>query len=50
MEEELYELQQRLNWFIDGIGRHCLSWGSFQFITAEWIVENYNVEFSYFVK
>lgn len=50
MAEELYELQQRLNWFIHGIGRHGLSWTHFQFITADWIVKNYNVEWSHFKK
>jgi hypothetical protein len=50
MEEKLYELQQRLNWFIDGIGIHGLSWDLFNKIPTDRIVELYNVEAAYFKK
>lgn len=50
MEDELYELQQRLNWFIDGLNRHCFGWWAFKYFTAEYIVQHYNVEWSYFKK
>ena len=50
MEEQLYELQQRLNWFIDGIGIHGLSWDLFNGMTISRIVEIYSVDYQYFKK
>jgi hypothetical protein len=47
-DEQLFELQQRLNWFIDGLDRHCVGWWAFKFYTADYIVKNYNVEWDYF--
>lgn len=50
IDEQLYELKQRLNWFISGIGRHGITWNQFKYLTAEWIVKHYNVEMTYFRK
>ena len=48
MIEQLYELQQRMFWFIDGIGIHGLDWELFKKIPTEVLVKLYNVELSYF--
>jgi hypothetical protein len=48
MEKEFFILRRKLNWFIDGIGRHGITWNQFKHLTPEWIIENYNVEMSYF--
>jgi len=48
LEELFYEAKQRINWYIDGIGIHCLSWDSFNRLSTERIVEIYNVDMSYF--
>jgi hypothetical protein len=48
MNKEFFILQKKLNWFIDGIGIHCILWDHFKNLTPEWIVEHYNVEMSYF--
>ena len=50
MEKEFFILQRKLEWFINGVGKHGISWSQFKFLTPEWIVENYNVEISYFEK
>jgi hypothetical protein len=50
MEKEFFILKRKLEWFIDGIGIHGICWSQFKSITPEWIVENYNVEMSYFKK
>jgi hypothetical protein len=47
-EKELIILQRKLNWFIDGYGRHGITWNQFKHLTPEWIVEHYNVEMSSF--
>jgi hypothetical protein len=44
----IYESQQRLKWFINGIGIHGLSPELFSKLSTERIVELYNVEMSYF--
>ena len=44
----IYETQQRLRWFIDGIGVHGLTPELFSKIPTERIVELYNIEISYF--
>ncbi len=48
IDEELYELKQRLEWFINGIGIHCISWDLFHVMTADNICRLYNVDPSYF--
>ena len=48
MEKEFFILRRKLDWFIDGIGRHGISWNQLKHLTPEWIVKNYNVEMSYF--
>jgi len=48
MVTEFFILSKKLEWFIDGIGIHGISWIQFKSLTPEWIVENYNVEMSYF--
>ena len=50
IDELIYESQQRLNWFIDGIGQHGLTPELFSTLSTERIVEIYNVEMSYFRK
>lgn len=47
-EQELFILRRKLDWFIDGIGRHCMTWNQFKHLTPEWIVKHYNVEIPYF--
>ena len=48
IDKLIYESQQRLKWFIDGIGIHGLSPELFSKLSTERIVELYNVEMSYF--
>lgn len=50
LEKELFIIQRKFEWFINGIGQHGLSWNQFHGLTPEWIVKNYNVEMSYFKK
>lgn len=47
-EERFYEAQQRINWWIDGIGVHGVSSQLFINIPTERIVELYNVDMVYF--
>lgn len=44
----IYESQQRLKWFIKGIGIHGLSPELFSKMSTERIVELYNIEMSFF--
>ena len=51
-EEKLYELKMKMNWLIDGYSVNCVLphiAGKF-ILPVEWIVENYNVDISYFRK
>jgi hypothetical protein len=48
MDEMIYEAQQRLSWYINGIGIHGLSPELFSRLSTERIVEIYNVEMSFF--
>ena len=48
IEKIIYETEKRIEWYIRGIGRHCLSPKVFAKIPTEWIVKNYNVEMDYF--
>jgi len=50
IERRLFEIQQRLNWFIDGIGIHGLTWDLFHNISTERLIELYNVDKEYFEK
>ncbi len=47
-EEMYYECVKRFEWFLHGIGKHCLTAEVFAKIPTEWIVENYNVEMEFF--
>jgi hypothetical protein len=48
MNEKLYELQQRIFWYIDGIGIHGLSWELYRNIPTKRLVELYNIEIDFF--
>jgi hypothetical protein len=48
IQKEIYESQQRVKWFIQGIGVHGISPRLFSKISTERIVELYNIEMSYF--
>ena len=48
IEQDFFIFKRKLNWFIDGIGQHGIPWNLFEYITPEWIIQNYNVEISYF--
>lgn len=48
LEQKLYEAQQRIHWFIDGIGIHGLSTEVFSYLSTERLCELYNVEIEHF--
>lgn len=48
INEEIYEAQQRLTWFIYGIGIHGLPPELFSKISTERLCELYNVELNFF--
>jgi hypothetical protein len=48
LDEIIYEAQQRLRWFIYGIGIHGLTPELFSKMSTERIVELYNIEMSFF--
>ena len=48
MDDLIYESEQRIKWYIQGIGLHGLSPELFSKLTTERIVEIYNVDMSYF--
>lgn len=48
MNPDLFSLQQKLTWLINGHGRTGIPFEWWSKITPEWIVKNYNVEWSYF--
>ena len=50
MEDIVYETQQRIKWYINGIGIHGLTPDLFSKIPTERIVELYNIEISFFKK
>ncbi len=52
IQDRLYAAQQLINWLIDGWDTNCVlqTVGASAHITPEWIVENYNVEPSYFIR
>jgi len=48
LENKSYEIKKRIEWFVNGIGIHCISSRLFLGLTTERIVELYNVEMSFF--
>ena len=46
--QQLNEKSIILKWLIEGQGIHCVPMRMASFITKEWLIENYNVEESYF--
>jgi hypothetical protein len=48
IDKMIYEAQQRLSWYINGIGIHGLSPELFSRLSTERIVEIYNIEMSFF--
>ena len=48
IDEKIYELNQRIKWFIDGYFIHCIPFNMWSKLTTESIVELYNVEMEYF--
>ena len=47
IDEQLYEANQRMKWFIDGYLIHCIPSYMWSKLTTERIVELYNVEMDY---
>lgn len=50
IENIIHEHEKRVEWFVRGINRHCISAKIFSKIPTEWIVQHYNVEMDYFIK
>lgn len=48
IEQMIFETERRIQWYIDGIGIHCLSPELFLGLTTKRITELYNVEMNYF--
>jgi hypothetical protein len=48
INDDIYEAQQRLRWFIYGIGIHGLTPELFSKISTERLCELYNVELNFF--
>jgi len=48
MDELIFESQQRIKWYINGIGIHCLTPTLFSKIPTIRLCEIYNVDLSYF--
>lgn len=48
IDKIIYEGQQRIKWFIEGIGIHSISPKLFSKISTKRICELYNVELYYF--
>jgi len=48
IEKKLFEIQQRLNWFIDGIGIHGLTLELFRKIPTKTLTKLYNIDNQYF--
>jgi hypothetical protein len=44
----IYEKIKIFEWFIDGLGLHCIPWALFGGLSKEWISENYNVDIKFF--
>lgn len=44
----IYEKRRIFEWFIDGLGLHCIPWSLFGGLTKDWIVANYNVSPKFF--
>lgn len=52
IDDRFYAANQIIKWLVDGYFTNCVlgGVGPSKHITKEWIVENYNVEMSYFEK
>lgn len=50
MEQLIFEAEQRVKWFISGIGIHGISANLFYNLTTKRLCELYNIEESYFIK
>lgn len=50
MEALIFETEQRVRWYINGMGIHGLSPSLFFNISTERLCELYNIELSYFKK
>ena len=48
IEEQLYEVKKRMEWFIDGYFIHCIPSSMWSRLTTESIVVLYNIEMEYF--
>jgi len=49
-DQLLYEKQKIIEWLIDGYGIHNIPISSVNTLTKEFIIENYNVNPSFFIK
>jgi len=50
IEEIIYESCQRFKWWLDGDGKHGITWKLFLKISTEEIVCFYNIDLKYFRK
>lgn len=50
MDAEIFEMEQRVRWYINGIGIHCLPVDLFFNLPTKRLCELYNVEMTYFKK
>jgi hypothetical protein len=52
LDSRFYSAQKLINWLVDGYFINCVlsTCGPSQNISKEWVVENFNVEISYFEK
>lgn len=50
IDKIIYEYTKRIEWYIDGIGKHGLSPELFSNLSTERLCELYNVELSHFKK
>lgn len=46
--ERLTKMKKVFQWLIDGSNIHCIPFNMWHKVTPEWIVQNYNVELSFF--
>jgi len=44
IDKQLDDLEKKMHWLIDGLGKTGLKISDCSFITWEWVIENYNVE------
>lgn len=46
-EAKMKEIERRikmLHWFINGYGRHGITWDLYDSLTPDWVTKNYNVD------